>query len=129
VVVSPLIVGARKLGRHDLHVNLGVDLNASDLDRTRLRYAVGGSVYAWKGLSALVDVIGTSGVSADHFTERLGGQRVSGTVARTDIVDLYTGLKVDLPGRFLGHVGVLLPLTDDGLRADAIPVGGVECSF
>ena len=125
VVVAPLLAVSRKFGPHDLHLNLGVDINAGDLDRTRARYALGLTAHLLDPLSGLLDIVGTSGFTSDHFSER----GVSGTIERTDIVDLSLGLKLMITERLIAHVGTLVPLTDDGLRADVIPVGGIQASF
>ena len=125
VVVTPLLVVGRAIGPHELHANLGFDANADDLERSRVRYAVGASIRVLSPLSLLVDVIGSSGVSADQFTV----DDASGEVERTDIVDVASGFKVAVGDRFIGNLGVVLPLTDDGLRADVIPTAGFEVMF
>jgi hypothetical protein len=125
VVLAPLFAVSRKIGPHDLHLNAGFDVNTGDFDRTRARYALGLTAHLLEPLSGLVDIVGTSGLTSDHFTTR----GVSGTIERTDLVDLATGFKVTITDRFLAHLGVLVPLTDDGLRADVIPTGGIQASF
>jgi hypothetical protein len=125
VVLAPLVAVSRKIGPHDLHLNVGVDVNTGDLDRTRARYALGLTAHLLDPLSGLLDVVGTSGLTSDHFST----QGVSGSIARTDLVDLAVGLKLTITDRLITHVGLLVPLTDDGLRADVIPVGGIQAEF
>jgi hypothetical protein len=125
VVVTPLLAMGRTLGPHEVHANLGVDANSDDLHRSRVRYAAGASFRVLSPLSLLVDVIGSSGVSDDHFVVR----GASGSVDRTDIVDVAIGLKLAVGDRFIGNLGVIRQLTDDGLTADVIPTAGFELTF
>ena len=48
---------------------------------------------------------------------------------RTDIVDLSGILKVNIYGNAIAYGGAIVPLTDDGLHASVIPVGGLEYTF
>ena len=41
VRVTPTLVASKTVGLHDLHLNLGWDLNASDVSLTRATYAAG----------------------------------------------------------------------------------------
>jgi len=129
VVVTPQLVVARNIGPHDVHLNCGVDVNATNLEASRVRYAAGAGLYLTSALSALVDVIGTSSLSTVSFTEQFGTQSVSGTVARTNIVDVYAGFKTVLPKNLLLNLGALVPVTNDGLRAAVVPVAGVQATF
>jgi hypothetical protein len=125
VVLAPLLTVSRKFGPHDLHLNAGFDINTGDLDRSRARYALGLTAHLLEPVSGLLDIVGTSGLSDDHFSKK----GVSGTIDRTDLVDLAVGFKFTITDRFITHVGALVPLTDDGLRADVIPVGGIQAGF
>jgi len=58
---------------------------------------------------------------------RFGG--FSKSLPRTDIVDAAVGVKARLLRSGVGFVSVVVPVTSDGIRADAVPVGGIEVTF
>lgn len=125
VVLTPVFAVTRGFGRLDLHGNVGVDINAADLDRSRMRYAVGGNLQVAGPLGVFLDVIGSSAFTDDEFSQ----QGLTGTIERTDIVDLATGITVSLPGNLLLFAGAIVPLTTDGVRPDAVATGGIEANF
>jgi hypothetical protein len=149
--VTPAAILSREFDQHELHANLGVECNAGDLTRSRVRYGIGATIHLTERFAGLVDVLGSSGVADDEFsqdgiaypTSRFSGPfqtgpavagsdgfvRFTSVVPRTDIVDLALGMKGTLVGRMVGFVTVILPLTNDGLRATAIPAGGIEYTF
>lgn len=125
VIVTPFLAATYASGRLDLHASGGVDLNADDLERCRLRYGVGVTARLIQTLASFGGVTGNSGLADDRFSER----GVSGTVARSDLVDATAGLKLS-PFRYLTvHVEAIVPLTADGLRPDVVPSGGVEMTW
>ena len=125
VVMTPVFVAGRTFGPHEIHANLGVDVNSDDLERSRARYALGFSLRVLNSLSFLVDLVGSSALSDDHFVAR----GVPGTVSRTDVVDVATGIKLGAGDRLVANLGVIVPLTDDGLRGAAVPFAGFEVTF
>src|SRR5262249_54760449 len=98
-----------------------------------------------------IDLIGSSGVANDDFTQEgiappgstfagpfqtetatagpAGVVHFSSSVPRTDVVDVAVGIKINLVGRLVGFVSGIIPLTHDGLRADIVPAGGLEYTF
>ena len=148
--VTPLVVAGRELGRVHLHGTLGAELNADDAERDRLRYALGASTRLWKTLGVFTDVLGSSGVVDDEFTltslfpavlapprgvgvagTRRAGLRTTTTafVPRSDLVDVAVGFKLEALGRLVAFAGAIVPVTDDGLRADVLPTAGVQLGF
>ncbi len=149
--VTPLLILSHGVGPHDLHANLAMELNADKLARSRVRYGLGATVRMKDWLAAFVDLIGSSGIETDRFTESgtaPPGSRFAGpfqtstataapdgsvhvvtTVPRTDVLDLAVGLKFALVGRATGFVSAIVPLTSDGLRAPVVPAGGIEYLF
>jgi hypothetical protein len=121
-VVTPALTATRALGRCDVHLNAGFDANADDYERNRVRYGLGGTCETTGWLSLFAGVVGSSGTRADSFSER--GAR--GEVARTDILDAFAGGKLGLPRNVLVYAGALVPATQDGLRAEVVPAGGIE---
>jgi hypothetical protein len=119
-----------------VHLNVGGEIDADDLERSQIRYALGTSLQAWSRGAVLLEVIGKSTVTSDRFTVpvralgfALGGQARNGRIARSDIVDLAASLRVRLSRSGVAFVGAIVPLTDDGVRADVVPGGGIEFAF
>jgi hypothetical protein len=151
--VTPLLIAARALGRHEVHANLGVEFNADDLERTRARYALGLVLQPWDRLAFLLDMLGSSSFVDDRFTipapagqvfhsgpntqlfgnddlvASVGRREVVAFVPRSDVVDLAVGVKVNLIRTVVAFASAVVPLTSDGLRAEVIPAAGVEASF
>jgi hypothetical protein len=152
--VTPLLVLSRSFGQYDVHANAGVQVNADDLQRTRVRYGIGATLQPLERVAFLLDFIGSSGVAEDTFGQTgraLGGSRFDGpfqtetavarpspgvspvrfssAVPRTDILDLAVGVKSSLAPHLIGFVTAIVPVTSDGLRADVIPTGGIEYTF
>ncbi len=125
VILTPLVAAMRTFGPHDVHANFGIEVDASDVDRSRARYAIGVSLQLLEPLAFLVDVVGSSGFTDDDFEEG----SVQGSVPRSDIVDLFAGTKVRVSEHLVAHLGAFVPITNDGLRADVVPAGGIEASF
>jgi hypothetical protein len=153
--VEPILILSRAFGRNDVHANVGVEANADDLERSRALYGIGAAIQPFEYLALLVDVFGSSSFVDDDFDvtvqrnpalqissafydgfrdrpdQSVGAnlQRSFGFVPRSDIVDLAVGLKTALFGNSTAFVTFIVPLTDDGLRADVIPTAGVQYTF
>jgi hypothetical protein len=144
--LTPSLVGSRAFGPCELHGNLGVEVNADDLQRTRARYGVGTALQPIDRLAFLVDFLGSSSFVDDtfgiptrgrivpsilpsDFIKSVGASEITAFVPRSDILDLAVGVKVHLVGTGVAFASAIVPLTSDGLRADVIPAGGVEFSF
>jgi hypothetical protein len=50
-------------------------------------------------------------------------------VPRSDVLDVAVGMKVNLFRALVAFASAVVPLTNDGLRAEVIPAAGVEASF
>jgi hypothetical protein len=133
VTLTPGVALTRPIGPHDVHANLAFEVNATDLAQSRMRYAIGATVQALPRLALLLDVIGSSGIAADHFEQTFptaaGGVPVTGTVPRTDLVDLALGIRIIVTDRVLIHLDAIVPLTQQGIRANVVPAGGIEATF
>ncbi|HEV7735456.1 MAG TPA: hypothetical protein VGR62_25000 [Candidatus Binatia bacterium] len=125
VTLTPLFVVQRAIGPHSVEANLGVEADATNVGQSRARYAIGACIRLYGPVTLLAHVIGNSGFEDDHFSE----DGVSGVVGRTDIVDAVTGVEVAITDAVVAHVGVIVPLTDDGLRADVVPAAGLGVRF
>lgn len=151
--LTPSGVLSYVFGRNDVHASVGLETNADELERSRVNYGVGVSVGVIQRLTANVDVIGSSQF-VDEDVEipvnssiqalapavaRIPGADVTATgfnssivhlsIDRTDIVDVAVGAKVAIVGSLVGFASVIVPITDDGVRADFVPAGGLEISF
>jgi hypothetical protein len=142
--VTPLMVLEAPVGRHSVHGTAGFEVNAGRIERTRARYTVGASLRLLEQLAFLVDILGSSSLVDDEFDVPGLGVPVNGldlvglnlnnnttTLAtpQSTLIDLATGLKVALGPRAVFYVGAIIPLTDDGIRSDVIPTGGIEVGF
>ena len=151
--VFPALIASRTFGTHDVHGTLGIEANADDLERTRARYAVGTSLQPCEWLALLVDLLGSSSFVDDEFAisaptgrvfhggrdtqlfgredliRSIGRTRVIAFVPRSDVVDLAAGLRVAVAGNAVAFASAIVPLTNDGLRAEVMPTAGVEVSF
>jgi hypothetical protein len=148
VTVTPGLVVSHAFGRHDLHAQLGVEANADDLQRSRARYGIGATLQLLDQLAFLADVLGSSSFVDDEFEIAKRGRvvpnfnllpndfvranrptEVVAFVPRSDMVDLAVGFRVNLIGTAVAFASAIVPLTNDGLRADVIPAGGIEVTF
>src|SRR5262249_12273702 len=59
-------------GRNDLHMNLGMEFDTMNGERTRARYSIGTTIQPLAQLAFLVDVLGRSGLDTEHFTIPVG---------------------------------------------------------
>lgn len=144
--------------RIEPHLNLGVDFNANDIERSSFFYATGVSTLLWRQLGLIIDVIGQSefkrailpGTQMQPSLPGLVIDRGPGTctlespcraaatvpvfvlrekIKRNDIVDLTFGLRYALGHSGSVFFGGIIPLNADGFRADFIPSTGVEYTF
>jgi hypothetical protein len=151
--ITPSGVVSYVFGRYDFHASLGFETNADELSRSRVNYGTGVSVSIIQRLTANLDIIGSSqfvdedlDIPVDASAQALApsvaqipGAEVTATgfntstvhqtIDRTDIVDVAVGTKVAIVGNLVGFVTVIVPITDDGVRADVVPAGGLEISF
>ena len=138
--VTPALVASAPILRHSVYGTIGTEINADALDRSRLRYSVGMSVQVFDWVACLVDIMGSSG-----FTEQevdLGGlpagvartdvaldvpgasfnrSLTKAELDRTDLIDIAMGFKFDIANVLVAYAGVIVPLTDDGMRAEVLP--------
>ena len=159
VQVSPgLFASSDRLGEHlgfrfQPYVNLGADLDGSDIARSevhwgtgldvrkgaRVTFAVGflgRHVFEAFGPSGALDVVRCTSGHARCLQADPPSQGVAPLLAiedgRRDLYDMSVGFRVAFPvlgRRVIGTVNVLVPLNDEGIRADVTPLVGVEVPF
>jgi hypothetical protein len=125
-VLTPLFIASRAIGRNDVHLNVGFDVDTQQLGRSRVRYAVGVTLHVIDRVAFLLDFLGSSGVADDTFTTGAGQTEV---VARSDNVFAAPGLKIELFGSGVAFLGAVVPLTFNGVQAKVLPAGGIEFTF
>jgi hypothetical protein len=139
---TPALVFSRIVARQDLHLNLGIEVNGTDLERTRGRYGIGATLQAVNWAALLIDFVGSSSFVDDEFTFESpfflmgggvtatrkpgGGYEVASAVPRTDVLDLAVGVKLVGPWGTSGFATAIVPVTDDALRSDVTVVVGGE---
>ncbi|MGH7963456.1 MAG: transporter, partial [Candidatus Binatia bacterium] len=144
--LTPFLALSQEYGPLDFHANGGIDVNFDDSDRSRVRYAAGITVQVIKQLALVMGVIGSSNLTTDRISVKVrqfvnapGTSEAPPTTLpvfrtvsdnlSTDIVDFVIGFKVNPYGSVIIFFNALMPLNNDGLRADVIPAAGVEVSF
>src|SRR5262249_47238510 len=100
---------------------------------------LGAKIQALPRLAIILDVIGSSGIAAEHFQQPFPTEAsvtgtlfpivATGTVPRTDLVDLAVGCRVAVTNAVRIYLDAIIPLTQDGIRADVVPAGGIEWRF
>jgi hypothetical protein len=141
----------------ELHVLGGVEWALNDFDHSQARYVGGGTLQLGPYAALTVDLIGRSefarrtripnsgrlpavhdGRFDQTFDELFSGTPPKGgftgrpyfiDVKRNDIIDLSLGLKVPLGQQALIFANFVVPLNDDGIRADFVPTVGFEYNF
>lgn len=141
--------------RFEPHLNLGVDFNADDVDRSSFLYAVGGTFLVGTRLGLIVDFIGRNefgrfppvkgtgllGLVLERPQDTCTPEnpctlkndqpifRFPAKLKRNDVIDFSFGLRYALGTSGSVFFGGIVPLNDDGFRADFIPSGGIEYTF
>jgi len=161
VHLSTFVYLSQVLGeRFEPHLNLGVDFNTDDVDRSSFLYTAGASLLVGTNLGLVLDVIGRSEfgrlpvrVPPSGIYEGLVLDRAPQTctatqpcflnlrkgvipfpffpekIKRNDIADFSFGVRYALGISGSLFFGGIVPLNEDGFRADFIPSGGVEYTF
>ena len=124
--VQPTLIASRGFGRLELLANAGADLNADDVERTILRWAVGGTASIVEPLTLAVVFLGrhelarqTDPIRVPFFFQ----------IERNDTYDASVGLRWRFVESAVVSANAIVPLNRDGLRADAIPTVQLEYAF
>ena len=142
VELSPFFYVSTLLwGRVEPHANVGIDVNASDVDQSAARYGVGADVDVTKRFNFNLAFLGRSqfsGIADEEDTEFLhlvGGRTVRQPLlgldfGRKDVLDLSFGFRLNVWGNVMLFANGIYALNDQGLRNDRIiPAGGIEGTF
>jgi hypothetical protein len=145
-VLTPGVVASRAFGRNDVHANLGLDINADDLQRCRARYALGVTIQPWDRVAFPIDLIGSSSFRDDTFTIPTTGQivptvlpsefvkavqpdHIVAVVPQSNVINIAVGVKANPWQNLVVSLNAIVPITNDGLRASVIPAGVIEYTF
>ena len=152
------LIGSKDLGSmFEIHSQGGVEFNCNDVDRSQARYAVGVTAQVARPLAFTVDFLGRSEFGAQGRIPNTGrlpavriidgvntlaqplssldkdenfkGRPIFIDIQRNDILDLAVGGRVAVGDRTMILANVLVPLNQDGLRADFVPTVAVEVNF
>ena len=151
VILTPSIVASWIGPAVEVYGNVGIDVNADDLQRSGVRYGIGVSWAPLERLTLLLDLIGWDGFSVDTLSffepdrrlvsirgqfglplraEAVGnGTEFTTSLDRLDLVDLAVGFKVQIFGNLICFASAIVPLTQDGVRANVIPAAGIQYGF
>ena len=155
---TSLIVSHDAWGRVEGHAQAGVEFNINDIDRSQARYVAGVTGQVTSFAAVTLDFIGRSefgqlghipnsarlpavrnGTFVENTREEIEdpegtnaqyrGRPFFIDIERNDILDLAVGTKLTLGVRTVLFANVLIPLNDDGLRANFVPTVGLESTF
>jgi outer membrane putative beta-barrel porin/alpha-amylase len=125
--VQPTLIASRVLfDRFEPLLNLGVDINANDVNRSVFRWAIGGTATIAGPVTGALLFLGRNEFNpqSDPIDPAFFFQ-----IERNDIYDVSIGLRVRFAETGVVSGNVILPLNRDGLRADYIPTLAVEYAF
>jgi len=107
-------------------LNLGVDINCDDVDASAFRWAVGATGQIITPLSAAIVFLGRNefGKQTDSIDNPFFLQ-----IERNDIYDFSIGLRWMAIESAVLSVNFIVPMNDDGFRADFIPTLSAEYTF
>jgi hypothetical protein len=107
-------------------INLGVDIDAEDVDRSIFRWAAGATAQIIGPLTGFAVFLGAIQFSplADQIDKPFFFQ-----IERSDLFDVSCGLRLLFADSGVVSAGALVPLNDAGLRADVIPTVEIEYAF
>ena len=125
LIGTSVFVSRTYLDRIEPHLNLSFVLDADKFDRSQVRYSAGADVRLLDWLTLNNDFLGRSDVTQPDAVD----QPVFLQIKRSDVFQYSTGLKAAPLPHFVVFFNALLPLNDDGVRADQVLAAGVEGVF
>jgi hypothetical protein len=156
-LATSLIASKDVFSIFELHSQGGVEFNCNDVDRSQARYAAGVTAQLASFMALTVDFLGRSEFGSqaripnagrlpavrkidgvDTLTQPLDeltdddnfkGQPLFVDIKRNDVLDLAVGGRFAIGDRAMIIANFLIPLNQDGLRADFIPTVGAEINF
>jgi Putative MetA-pathway of phenol degradation len=125
--VLPGVIASRVLGnRVELLANLAMELDANDVARSAVRWALGGTISVLERLAVPIVFLGRHEINAPTDPIRVP---FFFQIERSDAVDASVGLRWRFVETALLSANVLVPLNRSGLRPDVVPTVSVEWRF
>jgi len=107
-------------------LNVGLDCNADEVDRSIVRWAVGGTAKVWDPLTVALVFLGRHELAVP-------GEKIPTPfffqVERSDQYDASIGARWRVTDAGFVSVNAIVPLNREGLRAEAIPTVEAEYAF
>jgi hypothetical protein len=125
-VLPGLILSRVFADRFEPLLNLGIDLNADDVGRSIVRWALGGTAQVVGPLTAALVFLGRH--ELERQTEPIA-RPFFFQIERNDIYDASIGLRYRFAETGVVSLNAIVPLNDDGLRPEVIPTFGIEYGF
>ena len=126
--VQPSLVFSHVIaGRFEPLLNVGMDFDADDVDRSIVRWAVGSTAKVWDPLAVVLVFLGRHelGVLGEKIATPFFFQ-----LERSDQYDASVGMRWRFADAGFVSVNAIVPLNrDEGLRPDVIPTIEAEYSF
>jgi hypothetical protein len=126
-LLRPSLIVSRVFGeRFEPLLNAGIDINAEDVERSIARWAAGGTAQIYGPLTGALVFLGRNEFNeqSDPIESPFFFQ-----IERNDIFDVSAGLRYLLGENGVIGVNFIVPLNDDGFRADFIPTVVAEYVF
>jgi hypothetical protein len=125
--VLPTLIASRVFAnRVELLANVGMDLDANDVGRSAVRWALGGTISVVERLALPIVFLGRHELSAPADPIRVP---FFFQIERSDAVDASVGLRWRFLETALLSANALVPLNRSGLRANVVPTVNVEWRF
>src|SRR5262245_19044354 len=125
--VLPGVIASRVLGnRIELFANAGMELDASDVGRSAVRWAHGGTISVVDWLAVPLAFLGRHELNSPADPIRVP---FSFQIERSDAVDASVGLRWRFLETALLSANALVPPNRSGLRANVVPTVNVEWRF
>lgn len=124
-------------GRVSPRINLGYEFWSEDVEqiRNQVKYALGAEVLVTPKMTAILDLVGRRllGVGGYEYESQSFGpvtfDLLKVTRGGLNVVSLAPGIKWNPTGNGLLAANVLVSLANGGLRANVIPVVGIDWTF
>ncbi len=125
--VQPGLIASRVFGAWlELVANIGIALDAEDVGRSVVQWAIGGTVMPIEQVAVPIVFLGRDelGAPAEPIANPFFFQ-----IERSDIFDASVGVRWRFADAAVVSANALVPLNRQGLRADVIPTLEIECAF
>lgn len=111
--------------RIEPHINFSFVFDTNQFDRSQIRYSLGADVRIFDWLTLNNDFLGRSDITQPDQID----QPAFVQIGQSNVLTFSTGLKVAPFRRSTVFFNALLPLNNDGVRADQAFIGGIEAVF